>query len=243
MAAKAVIFDYGGVLSTTPFLGIGAFEREHGYPAGSIVSLLFGTSPPQGARSPHPRSTTTAERLDEARSAYDAQAEREDLDWHRLETGRITLVEFHTRLQDRAEEVLGGRLDGSFYDRFLDGLFVGIHWTVVDRVRRLRADGYRTAIVTNNVAEWSDCWRTSIPIELFDVVVDSCEVGLRKPDPTIFALVCERLGVEPDEAVFLDDSPGHIAAARQFGLHAVLVTGPDQAVADLDTILAEDGFR
>ena len=240
MAPKAVIFDYGGVLSTTPFLGIGAFERASGYPEGSIVALLFGGQPPQGAAPPPPRPgapRSRAERAAEAKVAYEGRPEGEALDWHELETGRLTLQEFHDRLQARAVELLGRPLEESFYERFLEGLSVGIHWTVVDRVRRLRSDGYRTAILTNNVAEWSEFWRGSIPIELFDVVVDSSEVGLRKPDHAIFALVCERLGVEPEEGVFLDDSPGHIAGAEAFGLHTVLVTGPDQAVAALDAIL------
>lgn len=211
MGLKAVIFDYGGVLSTTPFLGVGAFERERGYPRGSIVRLLFGAEPLQGAA-----------------------------DWHLLETGLITLDQFRDRVSARAAEHIGGPLDAQFFALFVDSLHVGIHWRVVERVRRLRADGYRLAVLTNNVAEWSSFWRASIPIDLFDVVVDSCEVGLRKPDPAIFRLTCERLGVEPGEAVFLDDSPGHIDSARALGLRTILVTGPEQALAELDAALADD---
>jgi len=108
---------------------------------------------------------------------------------------------------------------------------------MIHRVRELRADGYRTAILTNNIKEWGRYWKGSIPLDLFDVVVDSCEVGLRKPDPAIFRLTCERLGVAPEAAVFLDDTRRHVESARQVGLHAILVADPLAALAELDAIL------
>jgi putative hydrolase of the HAD superfamily len=108
---------------------------------------------------------------------------------------------------------------------------------MIHRIRELRAEGYRTAILTNNVREWGRYWKGSIPLELFDVVVDSCDVGLRKPDPSIFRLTCRRLGVVPEAAVFLDDTRNHVEAARQVGLHAILVRDPRDALAELDAIL------
>lgn len=87
---------------------------------------------------------------------------------------------------------------------------------VVDTVREIRRHGVRTAIVTNNIREYGDAWRGMVPVdELFDVVVDSCEEGIRKPDPRIFMIALERLGIEfPERAVFLDDFDGNIGAAR-----------------------------
>ena len=214
-AIEAVIFDYGGVLSTTPFAGIAEFERKMGYPEKSLARLLFGSgASPQGPTEAIP-----------------------DHDWHLLETGRLTLTEFHERLVDRSEAALGKRLDLEVYNQFLRELGVGVHWMVVHRVRELRAEGYRTAILTNNVKEWGSFWKESIPIDLFDLVVDSCEVGLRKPDPAIFRLTCERLGVVPEAAVFLDDTRRHVEAARSVGLHAILVQDPRVALAELDAIL------
>jgi epoxide hydrolase-like predicted phosphatase len=70
-------------------------------------------------------------------------------------------------------------------------------------------------------------------------VVDSCEVGLRKPDPAIFLLTCERLGVSPQSAVFLDDTRRHVAAAREVGMRGIVVRDPAEAIAELDAILAE----
>ena len=212
---EAIIFDYGGVLSTTPFAGIAEFERKMGYPERSLAQLLFGRgASPQGPTEEIP-----------------------DHDWHLLETGRMTLDEFHERLVVRSEEALGRPLDLGIYAQFLRELGVGVHWMMVHRVRELRAEGYRTAILTNNVKEWGRYWKESIPIDLFDLIVDSCEVGLRKPDPAIFHLTCQRLGVKPEAAVFLDDTRRHVESARSIGLHAILVRDPRDALAELDAIL------
>jgi epoxide hydrolase-like predicted phosphatase len=213
----AVIFDYGGVLSTTPFAGIAEFEKKMGYPERSLAQLLFGKgASPQGPTE-----------------------EIADHDWHLLETGRMTLDEFHERLVVRSEEALGRPLDLGIYAQFLRELGVGVHWMMVHRVRELRAEGYRTAILTNNVKEWGKYWKESIPLDLFDLIVDSCDVGLRKPDPAIFHLTCDRLGVKPEAAVFLDDTRRHVEAARSIGLHAILVRDPRDALAELDAILDE----
>ena len=215
VAIEAVIFDYGGVLSTTPFAGIAEFERQMGYPERSLAQLLFGKgASPQGPTEAIPGH-----------------------DWHLLETGRLTLDEFHDRLVARSEGALGRPLDLGVYAQFLRDLGVGVHWMVVHRVRELRAEGYRTAILTNNVKEWGPYWKQSIPLDLFEVVVDSCDVGLRKPDPAIFGLTCERLGVVPEAAVFLDDTRRHVEAARAVGLHAILVRDPWAALSELDAIL------
>ncbi len=214
-AIEAVIFDYGGVLSTTPFAGIAEFERRMGYPEKTLAQLLFG----KGATPEGPTDAVP------------------DHDWHLLETGRLTLDEFHERPVARSEAALGRPLDLGVYAQFLRELGVGVHWMMVHRVRELRAEGYRTAILTNNIREWGRFWKGSIPLELSDVVVDSCEVGIRKPDPAIFRLTCERLGVAPEAAVFLDDTRRHVEAARQVGLQAILVADPLDALAELDNIL------
>ena len=212
---EAVIFDYGGVLSTTPFAGIAEFEKKMGYPERSLSQLLFGKgASPQGPTEEIP-----------------------DHDWHLLETGRMTLDDFHERLVERSEAALGRPLDLGVYAQFLRELGVGVHWMMVHRVRELRAEGFRPALLTNNVKEWGRYWKESIPLDLFDLIVDSCDVGLRKPDPAIFRLTCERLDVAPEAAVFLDDTRRHVETARSVGLHAILVRDPWAALAELDAIL------
>ena len=96
---------------------------------------------------------------------------------------------------------------------------------VVEVARDARARGVKTAIVTNNIREFGDSWRAMLPVdELFDVVVDSAHVGVRKPDPRIFRLALERLGgTAPEAAVFLDDFHGNVAAAERLGMRGILV--------------------
>tara|TARA_B110000495_G_C22434745_1_gene273428 strand:- start:142 stop:519 length:378 start_codon:yes stop_codon:yes gene_type:complete len=100
---------------------------------------------------------------------------------------------------------------------------------VMGLVRRLRDEGLRVSILTNNVAEWSE-WRSVVPIENFEDIVDSCEVGIRKPDPEIFQLACRRLSLPAGSCLFLDDHHGNVDAARIFGLHAVLVADDHEAL-------------
>lgn len=159
-----------------------------------------------------------------------------DHPWHRLERGEIAILEFATLIEAHAAE-RGMTLDLVSLQHLIGGLEV--HDAVVARVRSLRHDGYLTALVTNNVREGASHWRAMLPFdELFDVVVDSSEVGMRKPNPAIYTHALAALGdVEPARAVFLDDQPGNVAGAERAGLAAILVTGPDQAVEALDALL------
>jgi epoxide hydrolase-like predicted phosphatase len=163
----------------------------------------------------------------------------EDTDhpWHRLERGEITLREWLTAVQAAADEA-GRTLDLAPLQGLLSDLLV--HDDVVAHIAGLRADGYRTALVTNNVREGASAWRAMIPVEdLFDVVVDSSSVGMRKPNPAIFTHTLDLLGgVAPGRAVFLDDVEGNLAGARLAGLHTILVGDPPgPALVALDRLL------
>lgn len=160
-----------------------------------------------------------------------------DHPWHRLERGEIPMQEYGVAIMTLAAEA-GVTLDFSKLRAF--GESMTIHEPVLERVRRLREEGYRTGLVTNNVREGASRWRQLFPVEeLFDVVVDSSDVGVRKPNPAIFSLALERLGgIDPDRAVFLDDAPGNVEGARRAGLHAILVDEIDDALAALDALLA-----
>jgi putative hydrolase of the HAD superfamily len=117
-----------------------------------------------------------------------------------------------------------------------------VHEVVIERIRRLRVEGFRTGLVTNNVKEASSQWRELVPVhELFEVIVDSSEVGMRKPNPAIFLHALELLGgIAPERTVFLDDAAGNVTGARAAGLHAILVdaANPRPALAELDALLA-----
>ena len=162
----------------------------------------------------------------------------EDTDhpWHRVERGEMAISDWVAETSRTAEE-RGVELDWSIMREMLGELTV--HAAMVDEVRALRDDGYAVALVTNNVREGSAAWRALVPVdELFDVVVDSSEVGMRKPDPRIYLLALERLGgIEPARAVFLDDAPGNVDGARRAGLHAIEVVDPEQAIVELRALL------
>ena len=100
---------------------------------------------------------------------------------------------------------------------------------------QLKSAGLATALVTNNAAEFREHWRKSVPLsDLFHHVIDSSEVGVRKPDPKIFELALDRLGAPAERTVFLDDFQGNLDAAAQLGIHGILVE--DDYVAALDAL-------
>jgi epoxide hydrolase-like predicted phosphatase len=117
-----------------------------------------------------------------------------------------------------------------------------VNEVIVEKIRSLRSEGYLTALCTNNVKEGSKAWRERVPVdELFDAVVDSSEVGMRKPDPRIYGHTLELIGVaDPARAIFLDDHPGNVAGAERAGLVGLLVGDPAEAVIALDRLLGVD---
>jgi epoxide hydrolase-like predicted phosphatase len=165
--------------------------------------------------------------------AYDRDT---DHPWHRLERGELSLLAARQAIMELGApehridlfEALGSLRDTS------------VRADVVEIARDARARGVKTAIVSNNVREFGDGWRAMLPVdELFDVVVDSAHVGVRKPDPRIFRLALERLGgTAPEAAVFLDDFHGNIAAAERLGLRGILVEEDHRpAIAALRALL------
>ena len=208
-AFDAVLWDYGGVFTPSPFGAAHSYASAQGVDPDTMVRIVFGT--------------------------YDADT---DHAWHQLERGEVSFADALTRIKADAEAE-GFRFDTGemFSGMVADDVDRSV---VIDAVRAVRARGLRTAIVTNNIREYGDAWRARIAIdELFDLVVDSCEEGIRKPDPAIYLTALERLGVaDPARAVFLDDFAGNIDAARAVGMHGIIV-GPDPrpALAELAALL------
>jgi epoxide hydrolase-like predicted phosphatase len=206
----AVLFDFGGVFTSSPFDAAEELGATLGAAPGRVLEIVFG---PYHEDTDHP--------------------------WHRLERGEIPLVEARDAI------IALGRAEGIDTDPFrLFALMAtggGARAAMVDRAQRIVASGYRTALVTNNAHEFRESWRKLVPAnELFHVVVDSSEVGVRKPDPRIFALALEKLGgIRPERALFLDDAASNVAAAEKLGIRSVLVR-PDlaDALAALDALLA-----
>jgi len=163
----------------------------------------------------------------------------EDTDhpWHQVERGELAIVDWIGAVTELGAEA-GVEIDFGVLRSLLGDMT--IHTEMVDAVRDLRQRGYRLGLITNNVREGSATWRAMVPVdELFDVVVDSSEVGMRKPNPAIYHHTLALLAVDdPATAVFLDDSPGNVVGAQRAGLHGIHVETPRQAIDALEALLA-----
>lgn len=166
-----------------------------------------------------------------------AAAAEGDHPLYELEKGRITEDQFLRTLETH----LG---DGIKLHGFRETYFASLHPNepMLAYLRRLRDGGLRTALLTNNVREWEPLWRAKLPDvdELFEVIVDSAFVGMRKPDPQIYELTLDRLGdgVRAEECVFIDDIDVNCDTARSLGMTAVHFRDNEQAIAELDALFA-----
>ncbi len=206
---RALISDFGGVLTTPLQAGFLAYQEETG------VSL---------------------EEL--GRAMAKATEEHGDHPLFVLERGEISEVEFRDRIEPHLESGFDlTRLRTLYFDRIVPNR------PMIEFVRQVRRGGTRTALLTNNVREWEPLWRSKLPEidELFEVVVDSAFVGLRKPDPAIYELTLERLGdgVRPADCVFVDDLDVNCEAARALGMTAVRFVDAEQAIPEIESALAE----
>ena len=208
---QAVLFDFGGVFTDSPFHAVNAYADRIGASGEQVTSIVFGG---YGNDGDHP--------------------------WHRVERGEITLEAARSAI---AELGRAQGLDVDIWDVFasMAGNGGGLRHELVDYVRTIRSAGLSTGIVTNNVVEFGDHWRAMLPVEeLFDVVVDSCEVGIRKPNPAIFTTALDLIGAAAHEVIFLDDHPDNVAAARELGIRSIHVDGAGDGattVAELDALL------
>jgi putative hydrolase of the HAD superfamily len=207
----AVLFDFGGVFTASPFTAFEDAARELGAEPSRVLEIVFG---PYDADTDHP--------------------------WHRLERGETSFAEARIGIMALGAQA-GVEIDPL---KILAGMGMGggPREPLIARTRALRQEGYRTALVTNNAHEFRDAWRPVLPLaELFDAVVDSSEVGMRKPNPAIFQHALERVGgVSPERSIFLDDFAGNVAAAERLGMAAILVTeDPNAAIAELDRLLSD----
>ncbi len=155
-----------------------------------------------------------------------------------LEKGEIAQEEFLRRLDAELDDDLSidGMLDVYFEHLERNHEMIGF-------MADLRARGLRMALLTNNVREWEPRWRPLLPEidDIFEVVVDSAFVGVRKPEPEIYALTVERLGggLEPADCIFVDDIEVNCETARQLGMTAVMFETTEQARAEIESALAQ----
>ena len=201
---QAVIWDFGGVISSSPFDAFRAYEQQHGLPAGFLRGV--------NARNP----------MDNA--------------WARFERSAIDLAAFDAAFADESA-ALGHRVPGREVIALLGGQ---IRPAMVEALRRLRPR-LKIGLITNNVAGpeadgFEPAGRAAV-LGLFHQVIESAKVGLRKPDPAIYQMMCQALGVVPAQAVFLDDLGINLKPARALGMQTIKVGDPDLALQELETMV------
>ena len=202
---KAVLWDFGGVILSSPFEAFNRYEIEHGLPADFIRSV----------NATNPRSNA----------------------WAQLERSDIDSREFDRRFADEAE-ARGHRVPGADVLGLLSG---DIRPEMVAMLDRVKAAGYKTACLTNNVLGDRPDDERSIAIGAimarFDEVVESSKVGVRKPEQRFYEIACELLDVSPHECVFLDDLGVNLKPAAAMGMTTIKVISAAQAINDLEAVL------
>jgi putative hydrolase of the HAD superfamily len=207
---RAVISDFGGVLTNKLIEAFAAFQDETGI---SMEQLGRGM-----------------QRVAERDGEYPL---------FRLERGDISEADFLDNLSWGLEAELGHR---PTLHRFREIYFDALHPNepMLDLMRELGERGLRMAILTNNVREWEELWRSKLPLdEIFELIVDSGWVGMRKPQPEIYHLTVERLGdgLEPADCLFVDDNELNVEAAQQLGMTAIRFHSNQQAIGEIRAAL------
>lgn len=166
-----------------------------------------------------------------ALAAYSGEEDRLVTDF---ETGKISEEDFAVEFAQRLSEVAARPVEAK--DLVQKIFRLRLEEDMLAAVGAARAAGLRTGLLSNS---WGTKYYPRDRLDpLFDVIVISGEVGLRKPDPAIYALTTEKLGVPPAACVFVDDHPGHLAAALDHGMKTVLHRNPQRTIAELEELLA-----
>lgn len=206
---RAVLWDFGGVLTESPFEAFNRFEAERGLPR-DFIRRINATNPDSNA-------------------------------WARFERSEIDLDAFCALFAAECRAV-GHEVPGREVVALLSG---ALRPRMVAALRRV-CERYRTACITNNLRVGAGAGMAADPeraraveevMALFDHVIESSKIGLRKPDPRIYEMACAALGVVPSEAVYLDDLGVNLRPARALGMTTIKVVDPDQALHELERAL------
>ncbi|MDE2465116.1 MAG: HAD-IA family hydrolase [Alphaproteobacteria bacterium] len=203
----AVLFDFGGVFTSSPFEAFAAYERARGLPENFIRGI--------NATNPH------------------------DNAWARFERAEINLDQFDHAFAAEAR-ARGHDVRGRDVVSLLSG---ELRTNMVSALRRIKEAGFKTGCITNNVPglgadapEDGGLYRRDV-MQLFDAVLESSKLGLRKPDPRIYLRMCEVLEVEPAHCIYLDDLGINLKPARELGMTTIKVDTAEPAIRSLSTLL------
>jgi putative hydrolase of the HAD superfamily len=206
---KAIVSDFGGVLTTPLLAAFAAFQDDSGI---------------------SPENLGKAMRV--------GLEEGEEIPLFRLERGEISEDEFIEGLEDGLEAILDHRPHlQHFRQKFWGALHP--NEPMIELMRELKASGLKMAMLTNNVREWEPLWRSMLPVdEIFEEIVDSAFVGCRKPEARIYELTLERIGMPAEACLFVDDLPPNIEGAEAAGMQAVHFRDNEQAIAEIRAALS-----
>lgn len=206
MTIRAVIWDFGGVFTTSPFEAFDRYEAQRGLPKG-FIRTVNSTNPDSNAW---------------------ALFERSEIDSYKFD---LKYLEESTALGHpvRGAEILP-LLSGEVRPRMVEALLIC-------------KQQFKVGCITNNMVQGHGpdmasspdrASRASAIMQHFDAIIESSKVGVRKPDPRIYLMMCERIGVEANTCVYLDDLGVNCKPAAQLGMTAIKVVSEAQALADLE---------
>jgi len=203
MKYKAIIWDFGGVITSSPFEAFNNFEETNGLPK-DIIRTINSENPDMNA-------------------------------WAQFESNSITIDEFNDLFLKEAK-AKGFDIKGRDIIKLLKG---SIRENMVSFLRELKSD-FKLGCITNNVkssSEENTDNETEEAMSIFDHVIESSIVGIRKPNPEIYMMSCDALNVSPDQCIYLDDLGINLKPARELGMTTIKVIQPEDAIQEVRNLL------
>lgn len=203
MHYKAIIWDFGGVITSSPFEAFNKFENNNNLPK-DIIRTINSENPDTNA-------------------------------WAKFESNRITIDEFDILFQNEAK-LKGFDIKGKEIINLLKGT---LRVNMVNFLRELKPN-YKLGCITNNVKSTSNKNSDKDVLKvmsLFDHIIESSEVGIRKPNPDIYLMSCKALDVKPNQCIYLDDLGINLKPAKKLGMMTIKVTNPEDAIQDVRNLL------
>ena len=205
---KAVFWDFGGVITSSPFESFNKYEIKNNLPQ-DFLRLVNSTNPDSNA-------------------------------WAKLERSEVDLDEFNDLFMDES-----GKLGHSIPGKEVIALLKGeVRPQMISALKSIK-DKLILACLTNNIQAMDKEFEGNVSasgkhdevMQLFDFVVESSKVNVRKPDPDFYLLACKKANIIPDEAIFLDDLGINLKPAKELGMKTIKVIDPDAALDELQSLL------
>ena len=203
MKYKAIIWDFGGVITSSPFDAFNEFEEVNGLPK-DIIRIINSENPDMNA-------------------------------WAQFESNSITIDQFDDLFLKEAK-TKGFDIKGRDIIKLLKG---SIRENMVSFLRELKSN-FKLGCITNNVkpsSEENTDNETKEAMSIFDHVIESSIVGIRKPNPEIYMMSCDALNVSPDQCIYLDDLGINLKPARELGMTTIKVIQPEDAIQEVRNLL------